>query len=201
MQQTLTTITDLDGQFARFALDEYQDTSRERIVVYPESGGEYLVSRELFIQDRDLFMLKAHLNEIVQVGVGVDEQTVIPVVQEEAHISRRTVEAGSVRVRKVVHTERVTIDEPAYVDRVEVRRVTVNTVVDGDAPQPRTEGDTLIIPVVKEMIVIEKRLVVTEEVYVTRQRVEVHLPQEVELRREEIIVERRDADGKRTDEA
>lgn len=200
MQQSLTTITDLDGQFARFALEEYQDPSHEHIVIYPESGGEYLVSRDLFMQDGSLFMLKAHLNQIVEVGAGVGERTVVPVVQEEAHISRRTVEAGTVRVRKVVHTERVTIDEPAYVDRVEVRRVTLNTPVVGETPQVRQEGDTMIIPVIKEMVVIEKRLVVTEEVYITRQRVEVHMPQDVELRREEIIVERRDAEGKRTDQ-
>ncbi|NJR12919.1 DUF2382 domain-containing protein, partial [bacterium] len=47
-----------------------------------------------------------------------------------------------------------------------------------------------IIPVVEEVIVVEKRLRLREELRVTKQRVEDHTPQQVILRRKEVTVDR-----------
>jgi stress response protein YsnF len=54
----------------------------------------------------------------------------------------------------------------------------------------RQEGDTLIVPLVEDVLVLEKRLVLREEVRVTKKRRQVRSPQQVILRREEVIVER-----------
>jgi stress response protein YsnF len=54
----------------------------------------------------------------------------------------------------------------------------------------RSEGNTLIIPLLEEVLVVEKRLLLKEELHLTKQRVETHQPQRVTLRREEAAIER-----------
>src|SRR5512142_1826337 len=96
----------------------------------------------------------------------------IPIFEEELDIRRREVEAGRVRVRKAVREEDAIIDEPLSQESVEVERVPVGRVVEGPVAV-RYEGDTMIVPVVEEVLVVEKRLMLKEEVRLTRRRVEV----------------------------
>ena len=53
----------------------------------------------------------------------------------------------------------------------------------------RQEGETTIYPVVEEVLVVEKRLRLVEEVHVTRRRATRQVREEVSLRHEEILVE------------
>jgi hypothetical protein len=50
-----------------------------------------------------------------------------------------------------------------------IERVAVGRVLDGPVTQ-RQEGDTLILPVIEEVLVCEKRMVLKEEVRITRKR-------------------------------
>ena len=59
-----------------------------------------------------------------------------------------------------------------------------------EAPAPRRDGDTTILSVVEEVLVVERRLRLVEEVHVTEVRSEYRAPQTVSLRREEVNVER-----------
>ena len=60
-----------------------------------------------------------------------------------------------------------------------------------DAPLPvREEHGTLIVPVLEEVLVVEKRLMLKEEIHIRTHRVETRQPQQVTLRREEVSVER-----------
>ena len=74
-------------------------------------------------------------------------------------------------------------------ESVEVTRVPVNREID-TAPSIRTEGDVTIIPVVEEVIVVEKRLVLKEEIHLRRTvtREDVAVP--VKLRKQRAIIER-----------
>src|SRR4051812_26084699 len=96
-----------------------------------------------------------------------DEKLVIPLVSEELRLEQRETTTGKVRVQTVVETveelARATLEE----ESLEVQRVPVGKVV-GEPPPIRTEGDVTIIPVLKETMVIEKRLVLVEEVHVRR---------------------------------
>ena len=104
-------------------------------------------------------------------------------------VGKRVEEAGRVRIRKVIREEEETIDEPLTREEVTVERRAVERVAEG--PQnPRTEGDATIIPVVREVLVIEKRLMVTEELVVRKRVVEDRRPQTFTVRREEAVVER-----------
>ena len=83
------------------------------------------------------------------------------------------------------------MDEPFIREEVEVVRVAVGRQVDAPPP-PREEGDTLIIPVLEEVLVVEKRLVLVEELHVSKRRVEERRPQSFTLRKEEVVAERLD---------
>jgi uncharacterized protein (TIGR02271 family) len=104
-------------------------------------------------------------------------------------VQKRVVETGKVRVTKVVHELESVIDEPLFRDEVEVERVLIDRVVDGPV-SVRYEDDTMIVPIMEEVLVVEKRLVLKEELHIHKRRVETHQPQQVTLRREEVRVER-----------
>ena len=59
------------------------------------------------------------------------------------------------------------------------------------APEAVTyEGETMIIPVLKEIAVIEKKILLVEEIRVTKTAIHSEQKEEVTLRREEINIER-----------
>jgi stress response protein YsnF len=79
-------------------------------------------------------------------------------------------------------------------DTVEVTRVPVHKVVEA-APEIRTEGNVTIVPVLEEVLVVTKQLVLKGELHI-RRRVEtetVEVP--VSLRKQRAIVEREASDG------
>jgi stress response protein YsnF len=77
---------------------------------------------------------------------------------------------------------------------VDVQRVRVDRPID-HVPPVRVEGDTTIVPVVEEVLVVEKRLILREEVRLTARRSEHHNPKVEKLRSEEVIVERVEQPG------
>jgi uncharacterized protein (TIGR02271 family) len=119
---------------------------------------------------------------------------VIPVIQEQVLVEKQVVEKGKVRISKQVREYEELVDVPLLGDEVVVERVAVNQYVES-APAVRYEGETMIIPVVREVAVVEKRLVLAEELRVTKRRVETHAPQVVTLRKEEVSVERAASDN------
>jgi uncharacterized protein (TIGR02271 family) len=118
------------------------------------------------------------------------EAVVIPVAREEASIARKVIEKGAVRVRKVVREKVELIDEPLMHDEVDIEHVVINRVVDAPAP-PREEGDVLIIPVYEEILTVQRQWVLKEEVRLRRREVQSRHREEVVVREEEALVERR----------
>ena len=82
------------------------------------------------------------------------------------------------------------MDEPLQREEVTVERVPVNELVEGEAPMPHYENEVFVIPILEEVLVVQKRLLLKEEVRVTRRRTTVSKPQQVTLRREVVEVER-----------
>lgn len=128
------------------------------------------------------------------------EQLVVPVVEEEAAAGTRRVKTGSVRIDKHVEKRMRRIAAPLIHDDVEVRRVPVNRVVD-EAPPVRTKGNTVIVPVVQEELVVTKRLVLKEEIHLIKRRTRERVVKEVELNRERADIRRLDAGGQTIDPA
>ncbi len=113
---------------------------------------------------------------------------VIPVIHETLRIEKREFESGRVVVHKTV-TER---DEVAEVSLRQqdliVERVPVGRVV-AEAPPTRQEGDTLIVPILEEIVVIEKRLILKEELHIRKQSSERTEQHTVRLRTEHAEIE------------
>src|SRR5206468_11053851 len=79
---------------------------------------------------------------------------VIPVIHEEIEVSKRKVETGAgVRINKSAREEERTVDLPLVEERVEVERVPIDKAVDGPVAV-RHVGDTIIVPVVEEVLVV-----------------------------------------------
>jgi len=168
-----------------------------QILVQLNTGEQLLVAAEALVQQQDgSYYLPLTLTELEPYRLRPPSEaaktTVIPVIEEELDVQKRVVETGKVRVTKVVHEQETLADEPLFRDEVEVERVPIDRVVDGPLPV-RYEDDTMIVPIMEEVLVIEKRLILKEELHIHKRRVETHQPQQVTLRREEVRVERLDS--------
>ncbi len=123
------------------------------------------------------------------------EEITVPVIEEQIVAGARAVKTGSVRVDKHVETHLRQVELPLLHEDVDVKRVAVNRVVK-EAPPVRKNGDTLIVPVVEEQLVVSKRLVLKEEIHVTKRRRRERFVQEVEVEKERAEVQRLDASGR-----
>lgn len=114
---------------------------------------------------------------------------VIPVIEEQIQVGKQVVETGKLRITKTIHEEAQQVDLPLLQEEFSVERVPINEYVD-TPPATRVEGDTTIYPVLKEVLVIEKKLVLVEEVRITKRQQIAHDPQHIILRKEEVTVDR-----------
>jgi uncharacterized protein (TIGR02271 family) len=153
-------------------------------------GMQVLVPVSLFRREGESYRLPFRFE-------GEGARFVIPVLAESVQMDKRSIDTGrGVRVHKRVSEEQRVVDEALLRDELVVERVPVGTVIaDGNAPQARQEGDTWIVPVLEEVLVVQKQLLLKEEVRITRRREEVHAPQTVRLRSEHVEVERFDEKG------
>ena len=127
-------------------------------------------------------------------GASTDRQTVA-LLEEVARVDVRSIDAGRVRVS--THTE--TIEEVAraelHGETVEVTRVALNQPVMGARPEMRQEGDVTIVPVFEEVLVVEKRLVLKEELHIRKRATAESVTVPVTLQHQTATVERLDKNG------
>jgi uncharacterized protein (TIGR02271 family) len=126
-------------------------------------------------------------------GIPQDEDELrIQRSEEELEVGTREREAGAVRVRKRVRTERERIRVPKKRVEVTVERVPVEgeaVSAEGEVAKPEIREDEIVVPVIEEEVVVEKRPVVKEEIRIRKDVVEETEVVEEDLRREEIEVD------------
>src|SRR5215208_6198882 len=105
--------------------------------------------------------------------------------EEELRAGTREREAGPMKVRKRVRTDREQIDVPTKHEEVTVERVPV----EGEATEAQIGEDEVSVPVTEEEVVVDKRAVVKEEVRIRKDVVEDTETVEEDVRREEVEVE------------
>jgi uncharacterized protein (TIGR02271 family) len=105
--------------------------------------------------------------------------------EEELTAGTREREAGQLKVRKRVRTDREHIEVPTRHEEVSVERVPV----EGEASEAEIGEDEVVVPVTEEEVVVGKRPVVKEEVRIRKDVVEGTEMVEEDVRREEIEVE------------
>lgn len=118
----------------------------------------------------------------------------IPVVEETAFIDKREIETDRVKVHTVVETSEQMVREALSSRNVKVTRVLVDRVVT-TVPEIRTENGITIVPVLEEVLVIEKRLILKEEVHIQQELSQETVEVPITLRKQRAVVERFDAEG------
>src|SRR5215212_8009224 len=121
-----------------------------------------------------------------------DDEISVRRSEEEILVGRREREAGAMRVRKRVRTERERIEVPRKRTEVTVERVPVEegATSGGEiAATPQIGEEEIVVPIVEEEVVVEKRPVVKEEIRIRKQVVEDVEVVEEDVRKEEIEIE------------
>jgi len=124
-------------------------------------------------------------------SVDPEAAQIIPLLEERLVVGRREVETGRVRVHLTTTTEDAAVREVLREERVEVERVPIGREV-ATAPAVREEEDgaVLVVPVLEEVLVVERRLVLKEELWIRRVSTNRTSEQTVPLRRQTATVER-----------
>lgn len=118
-------------------------------------------------------------------------EQIISVVHEQAIVHKEVVETGKVHIRKRVTEEVISVNLPIINETYRVEHVPVEKkILDTPPPAVRYEGDTMIIPVLREITVVQKKYEVIEELHIIKQSVETPLVQEITLLKEHVHVER-----------
>lgn len=140
------------------------------------------------------FSIPFAFNALIAQG-DVGGNLVLPVLQEEMHVGKRLVDTGrGVRVHKTILDTTHESEQTLLREELTVDRVAIGTWVDPDkVPVTRQEGDTLIVPVIEEVPVVQIRLRLKEEVRITRTSRSVREVLSVALKSEEVQVERFDS--------
>ncbi len=100
-----------------------------------------------------------------------------PVAEERLVPVKRPADLGELRIHKSVEEAEEAVREPVSRDELVVERVSVGRPL--DAPlEPRVEGDWLVIPIMEEVLVVQKRLMLTEEIRIRKRQ----LTEEQEVR-------------------
>lgn len=192
----------IDEQGVRGTLDltvvPPQGSDSKLVLVRFDDGSQVFADARTFVQTQEgTFSFPGSFAELLaqnqssKYGVsafGDSTQIVIPLLEEQLKIARQTVLTGGVRVHKTVNERTETIDEPTSKEEMEIQRVPVNQFIT-EPPAVRYEGDVMIVPLMEEVLVVEKKLVLREEIRITKRRNTLRNPQQYVVRREEATLE------------
>jgi uncharacterized protein (TIGR02271 family) len=191
-RQPATAVRDVRGRRGRI-VGELEDGVRVEL----DDGRQVLLPREALTSAGDgSYVVGFDLDAPERPAAARGAGGVIPVLSEELVVERRARVTGGVRLHKTVAERTALVDEPVVRERVTVERVAVGRPLDdGRIPTVREVDGVLVVPVIEEQLVVEKRLVLKEELHVRRVREESRDRQEVRLLREQVDVERYEAEG------
>lgn len=191
MQEGSSLVVDSRGAVARVIERQAETGGVERFLIEAPDGRRILVPADMLTPGEDgRYHAALEFSALVEQSAesGTARET-IPVVQEELRVTRERRDVGRVRIRKTIREHTETVDEPILREEVEIERVAVNRPVEGPV-ESHYEGDTLVIPIVEEVLEVRKRLVLREELRVTKHRIREPHQEEVTLRSEEVDIER-----------
>jgi len=111
----------------------------------------------------------------------------VPRIEESLSVAKRSVMTGRVRVRKTVRRRTQTLDIALQREQAVVRRVPVNRIVAGPVAV-RRQGSVTIVPVLEEVPVVTKQLVLKEELHIEMRTSRSRARRDVVLRSENVEV-------------
>jgi uncharacterized protein (TIGR02271 family) len=116
----------------------------------------------------------------------------IVLAEEQLTVTTQPIVTGRVRVRTLTDTIEEVVRHPLKTERIEVRHVPRDVTIAPGEPLPlmRQDGDVTILPVFEEVLVVETRLVLREELHIIRHASTEVAELPVTLRRQRATVER-----------
>jgi uncharacterized protein (TIGR02271 family) len=117
------------------------------------------------------------------------EDPKLTLLEEELTVGKEAIETGRLRVSKQTYTREVLIDEDFLSEHADIERVPVGRQV-FEMPLIRQEGNTTIVPIVEEVLHTERRLILKEEIKITRRQKTEQFHDRVTLRYQEAVITR-----------
>ena len=186
MKEEWYRIVDSDGRAGSF---RHLNDEHARIEVTLEDGARMVMPKALArVADDGHFVFDRPFSAVLE--VADDGEMIFPVVEETLSVAKQWVPREHVRVRTTVSSHEETVDLPLAKEQVRVTRIPMDRPVTA-ASEPHQEGDTWIVPIYEEVLFVEKRLVLREEVHVTRVRKEERATERVTLRKMDAAIEQR----------
>jgi len=116
------------------------------------------------------------------------EERVIPIIEEQLRIDKKIIEKARYTFDKEVAEEQVELNIPLNQEHITIEKKEINQYVETAPPAVRYEGDTMIISVLREEAVIVKKIMLVEELHVTRHSSEEMHSSTHTVRKEKIII-------------
>jgi len=172
-----------DGYLGTVSDTALQDGGLTYLLVRTEEGRSLLVTAEAISEvTRERVRLRLSAAELRERSGSLSAETllnlqrggslVVPLVAERLVVGKREVSLGELRIIKRVEQERSAQQVSLTHDNLQVERVAINQPVDPAAiPVSREENGVLIVPVLREVLVVQKQLLLVEEVRISRQQV------------------------------
>ncbi|MGE5478772.1 MAG: DUF2382 domain-containing protein [Bacteroidales bacterium] len=113
----------------------------------------------------------------------------VPVSEESLELGKRRRETATVRVETTTRQDEVPVEADLATEEVVVERIAVDRFVAAPVPD-RWEGETLVVSVMEEVVVVEKRLKVVEEIRISRRRRSRYIRRTATRRRQEVAIRR-----------
>jgi uncharacterized protein (TIGR02271 family) len=120
---------------------------------------------------------------------GLIDDAKLTLLAEELSVGKEAVETGRVRVTKQTHTREVAVDESLLRESAEIETIPIGRQI-FEMPSVRHEGETIVVPIVEEILHTERRLILKEEVRITRRKTTEQFHDRVTLRYQEAVVTR-----------
>jgi len=173
---------------ASVRLDDGQIVEFPASLLKSHKSGGY----EIPLSSRDL---RSPWREAPEQDVHRANETVVPVIAEELDVHKRVASTGGVRVHRRLLEHDEDIETTLRREHLDIRRVFIGEEVEGPLPV-RQEGDTIVVPIVEEVLIVEKRYRLKEEVHMTRRVVQEPYRERVAVRRQEPEIEEVGPDGR-----
>jgi uncharacterized protein (TIGR02271 family) len=125
-------------------------------------------------------------NKATEISAG--EKKIIPLIEEQLKVGKRSKVVGITRIKKAIQERVELVEQPLKEDEIQVERVPINKIIEKPVSVRKEHGIT-IVPVLEEVLIVEKRLVLREELHIKKLVKTVNKRQEVTLRTEQAFVE------------
>ena len=181
----------------------------EEVIVSPQTGElTHLVARRgattervtipvsaiREVPSRNTVRLSVRRDELATMGTSLrgesraKDEIRVPVLEERLDVGTRPVELGEVRLHKTIELFEQVARQPILREDVIVERVEMHQELDAPA-EPHMDGDWFVVPIMEEVLVVQKRLVLKEEVRIKKRQVTEEYEVREQLRREHLDVE------------